>query len=337
MRRILALVLLAAVCSFPLTGCTKKSSPTSASSSSGPSFTYPFLFSIGGYGSTAPIYFDDITGVAVSGNNIFVGDDSNEDIEVFDLNGNFITYFYPYENSDENYYPEGMAADNHGNLYVSDWYQGSIDIYDVRNFSVTTVAPGDSWYTYNTVSGDCEPEAVAVDGQGTLYVSDYCNEIYKIYQSSVTGSSTQADWTSAGNANINSGDMNDPTGIAVSPDGNHVYLADTDNNVVQIYDNNLVPTGIIGDAAGASSTVTGKFDSPTDVHLDNEGNLLVSDQDNARIQKFSPSGSYLGSIGTEGSFSAGELDSPFYLTVDSSDNVYVTDNNLGQVNKYAPN
>lgn len=350
MRRIWVLVLLAIVGFLPL-GCGSSSNPTTSAttpSSSAPTYTYPFLYNIGYYYDTccSPSNggFYDITGIAVSGGKIFVGDDYYDDIQVFDLNGNFITYFLPYNSYSGNYIePEGMAADNYGNLYVADPYNDVIDIFNVSALSATSVPTDSDLYTYNYINGDCAPVGVALDAQGTLYITDSgCHEIYKLYQDSVTYccNGEIGAQTSSGSASINGGLLSTsegPFGIAVDPSGRHVYVADSGNNVIQIYDNNLVSTGFIGDPAGAASTATGSFNYPRDVHLDNDGNLLVADEDNSRIEKFSPGGAYLASFGnTAPSFNEGELSSPYYIAVDPSNNVFVTDNNMGNVYKFAP-
>jgi streptogramin lyase len=66
---------------------------------------------------------------------------------------------------------------------------------------------------------------------------------------------------------------------------------------------------------------------PTDMVIDSSGNLLVTQNEGA-LQKFSSSGTYLGTIGGPGS-GTGQLTSPWGVTLDPSGNIWVSssDNN----------
>jgi DNA-binding beta-propeller fold protein YncE len=67
--------------------------------------------------------------------------------------------------------------------------------------------------------------------------------------------------------------------------------------------------------------------------MDNQGNLIVTDTDNARVQRITTSGNVLNIIGT--STGNGELYSPIHSAVDSNNNLYVTDNNLSTIMVYS--
>ncbi len=75
---------------------------------------------------------------------------------------------------------------------------------------------------------------------------------------------------------------------------------------------------------GGRGTGKGEFDSPTGIAVDGNGNVLVADTNNGRIEKFSPTGAFLSITGTKGS-GQGQLGAPNGVTVDRTGNIYVAD------------
>lgn len=72
--------------------------------------------------------------------------------------------------------------------------------------------------------------------------------------------------------------FNSPHGLALSADGNKLYVADTGNNLVQVRNaNTLRPLGVIG---------RGLLNRPQDLALDRSGYLYVTDSLNNRIAIF---------------------------------------------------
>jgi len=75
---------------------------------------------------------------------------------------------------------------------------------------------------------------------------------------------------------------------------------------------------------GGRGTGKGEFDSPTGIAVDRNRNVLVTDTNNGRIEKFSPTGAFLDIIGTKGS-GQGQLGAPNGIAVDHTGNIYVAD------------
>ena len=146
-------------------------------------------------------------------------------------------------------FPTGLAFHAWGNLYVADTeeYLGNdlyIRDYRIRKVSpagiITSVAGYDPQAGQDRYSGDGgpataaqlnNPQGVAVDAIGNLYIADYGN--YRIRKVSPDGTIT----TIAGNGTSgHSGDggpatsaqLNAPRGIAVDASGN-IYVADSDS------------------------------------------------------------------------------------------------------------
>jgi hypothetical protein len=85
----------------------------------------------------------------------------------------------------------------------------------------------------------------------------------------------------------------------------------------------------------AGGQVPGRFDGPRDIVLDGDDNLLVVDSGNHRIQKLSPDGSVLATLGGYGE-AADQLRDPFSLALDPDGNLYVADSHNRRVQKLAP-
>jgi DNA-binding beta-propeller fold protein YncE len=85
--------------------------------------------------------------------------------------------------------------------------------------------------------------------------------------------------------------------------------------------------------AGGRGAARGQFASARGVALDNQGNIYVADTGNSRIQKFSPTGEFLISIGSTGT-GLGQLREPSGVAVDAEGNVYVTDSVNHQLIKF---
>jgi DNA-binding beta-propeller fold protein YncE len=86
---------------------------------------------------------------------------------------------------------------------------------------------------------------------------------------------------------------------------------------------------------GGKGTGKGEFDSPTGIAVDGNGNILVADTGNGRIEKFSPTGMFLSVIGTKGN-GYGQLGQPNGITIDRAGNIYVADAGNHRVQKLAP-
>src|SRR4029077_15901355 len=75
---------------------------------------------------------------------------------------------------------------------------------------------------------------------------------------------------------------------------------------------------------GGKGSRKSQFDSPTGIAVDANGNVLVADTGNGRIEKFSPTGVFLSSIGSKGS-GHGQLGEPNGIAVDRAGNIYVAE------------
>src|SRR5438105_6692115 len=90
-----------------------------------------------------------------------------------------------------------------------------------------------------------------------------------------------------------------------------------------------LPESVSNMLEGGKGTGKGEFDTPMGITVDTKGNVLVADTNNRRIEKFSPTGSFLTIIGQ------GEVAAPNGIAVDRNGNLYVADAGNHHVQKLA--
>src|SRR5262249_21123357 len=78
-----------------------------------------------------------------------------------------------------------------------------------------------------------------------------------------------------------------------------------------------LPQSVTNMFEGGKGGGKGQFDSPTAMAVDPRGNIFVTDTGNGRIEKFSPTGTFLTSIG--------QVDAPNGIAIDREGNIYVAE------------
>ena len=96
-----------------------------------------------------------------------------------------------------------------------------------------------------------------------------------------------------------------------------------------------LPEGVTAMFKGGRGTEKGQFDSPSGIAVNGNGNVLVADTGNGRIEKFSKSGAFFGIIGTKGT-GHGRLGDPNGIAIDRAGNIYVAEAGNHRVQKLAP-
>jgi DNA-binding beta-propeller fold protein YncE len=86
---------------------------------------------------------------------------------------------------------------------------------------------------------------------------------------------------------------------------------------------------------GGHGNGKGQFDRPRGIAIDSAGNIFIADTNNGRIEKFSPSGVFITSIGTSGK-GHGQFGAPNGLAVDRFGDIYVAEVSNNRVQKLGP-
>jgi len=276
-------------------------------------------------------------------------------------------------------YPNGLAVDGAGTLYVTDTFNDTI-----RDVTPSGM-PGQTVWTTTTIAGLAggngsgdgtgsaaqfdSPDGVALDQSGNLYVTDF--DDCTVRRISPTLAAGQTHWvvtTIAGSVdNYGSADgtgagaqFDSPDSIAVDTLG-RLYVADTANETIRL----ITPlgtganvqwkvttiagsVGIVGSADGIASQA--EFAGLGGMILDSAGNLFVADSGNYTVRKVSPvvSGGQTnwqvstiaglaGSTGTnDGIGAAARFSSPYGITQDPAGNLFVTDGDNHTIREITP-
>ena len=276
--------------------------------------SYPFSFSFGTAGPNTG-QFNAANGIVIYQGALFVTDSTNNNLQKFDLNGNFLqsTLGNPAQNFSS---PYGIAVDSTGVLYVVDDGHNLIQKLD-RNLnylsSFGSIGTGPGQFT--------SPEGVGIDSTDRVYVTEVGNN--RIQRCSNIG--TNCLIVGGTTPSAAAGLFNGPTGISIDKSGN-VWVADHGNYRIQKFDSNLA----FIQAWGTLGIGNGQFGGPSDVRVDQDGNVIVADLGGHGVQKLTASGTYIQQIGTS-------WGGPKYTAFDSNNNLYVTDWTNNTVSIFRPN
>lgn len=250
--------------------------------------------------------------------------------------------------------PEGLAVDRAGNLYIA----------DSSNHAIRRVSPDGSIQTVAGVglrgfAGDGgpatasrldSPAAVAVGGDGSLYIADKGNNRVRRVEpggliSTVAGSGRLTAVAGSGGFGF-SGDggraeeaqLSAPEGVLAGPDGS-LYVADTGNDRLRL----VTPSGVIQTIAGSgrnghfgdggAATEAG-MTAPVGLAVDGRGRLMVSERDGQVVRRLV--GGVITAVAGSGrrGTGAGDLDDPGGLALAGA-TLYVAEAGAGRVTEVA--
>jgi DNA-binding beta-propeller fold protein YncE len=219
----------------------------------------------------------------------------------------------------EQFAPTNLAADNSGQIFVTDRVKKSIRLFS------TDGQYRKIWATQTLIDGlTVSPYGVAVDKSGSIYVTDV--SYHRIVRFDAEGNVSET-WRSYSKKEAYPLNLfKNPTGIAVDNSG-RVYICDTGNNRILI----INAKGEIVQNLGATGKSPAKFLRPTGIAVDNAGAIYVADQGNCRIQIFSSQGIFLREIGKR--LGTTELKSPTGVAVDNMGYVYIVDSGNHKIYK----
>jgi subtilisin family serine protease len=204
-------------------------------------------------------------------------------------------------------YPEGIAVDQSGNVWVSDRPTDRIERFDEKGAYVSQFGVSGSG------NGQLDaPAGIAIYGSD-LWVVDTGN--CRIQKFNNKGEYL-AQFGSCGSGN---GQFTSPWGIAIAPDGT-IWVSDIGSDRIQKF----TSSGVYVTQIGTSGNGDGQFADPRGLAVDASHNVWVADEHNHRLQQFSPAGAFLAKFGTKGS-GDGSFDEPTGVAVMASGNLLVAD------------
>lgn len=280
---------------------------------------------------------------------VYVASWNGQCVHVFSPQGNFIygigggrvwdaSISKPYCPTDAKmgyfWNPHGIAVDSEGYIYVTDFYNFRVQIFNPFRGSADDGKPymgigySTSWNAEanvlpitGTENGYFTfPSAVSEDGSGNIYVADTASHRIQIFDSAgnfARGIGNGITWdalTSAPtSANKGTGGafFSFPRDVAITGAGDNlrIAVADMGNHRIQVFDKNGVFRMGIGNQtkwtvvdltplSGLQGTDNYSFYNPSGLAYDKNGNLFVADSGNNRIMKYSPTGAFLLGLGS---------------------------------------
>ncbi|MBL0209441.1 MAG: SMP-30/gluconolactonase/LRE family protein [Holophagaceae bacterium] len=244
--------------------------------------------------------------------------------------------------------PQGLAVGADGSVYVADTGNHTIRKISPEG-QVTTLAGqagvpgGTDGETGGTFNG---PQALAVDGEGNVYVADTGNHAIRVVSSLGAVRTLAGKAGTPGSATGPGADarFDTPTGIALDAAG-AVYVADSKNHVIRKVLSNGTTTTFIGvpNVQGNNDNAFGppRFSLPQAVAFSPAG-LLIADTGNGTIRSVTADGQSSTLAGLPGLF--GTTDGQSFnarfngssgLAVDAAGAAYVTDKPSQSIRKVA--
>jgi sugar lactone lactonase YvrE len=226
------------------------------------------------------------------------------------------------------YYPDGVATDAQGNVYVAEFSR--IRKITPAGIVSTVVGPG-------LGSSPLNPPPfftrwLALDAQGNLYLTGL-NQIRKLAPSGTITTITGGSGSGMQDGDVSTAKFNGLQGIALDQQGN-LYVADQANHRIR----KITPAGMVSTLAGSSQAPSpgffqpggyvdgpgqvAQFRAPTGIATDLQGNVYVTEMsDNLAVRKITPAGV----VSTFAKIGALYSSTPYGITVDAQGNVFVTE------------
>ena len=206
--------------------------------------------------------------------------------------------------------PYGIAIDSKGLVYVADQRVGAVFIFNTETHDATLIKNGTDAH-FGWING------VAVDDGDRLFVSDGKMHRVLIFdpQHKVEGQVVEG--------------LVDPVGMAIDNENRLLYVVDEQQDQVLVYDaDTLKPLRRIGKATTPATkhsyTNPGDFAAPTNVALDSDQNVYVTDTLNSRVEIFDADGNFITTFGKAGD-GPGFLFKPKGIAVDCDGHIWVAD------------
>ena len=249
--------------------------------------------------------------------------------------------------------PFAVALDSSGEVFFVENGDSRIRKIDSKGNISTIAGNGTAGFSGDGSAGaNAElnfPTGVAVDSSGNVYIADLLNlRIRKLTSggtiSTVAGNGKYSYSGDSGQAT--SAQLNTPQAVAADSSGN-LYIADTANNAVRKVTaagviSTIAGNGTAGSAGDGSAATSAQLNSPQGIAVDANGNVYISDTQNARVRKISngtintvAGNGTAGFGGDGGAATSAQLNIPAGLAVDGAGNLYIADFSNNRIRKVA--
>ena len=202
----------------------------------------------------------------------------------------------------------GLTVDSKGNIYAADQGVDAIFIFNAETKDVQLIRNGKE-ARFGLIN------ALAVDDNDRLFVSD--DKFHKVMY---FNAKHELEGAFGGEV------LARPGGIAIDTENRFLYVVDTENDVVAVFDADSFKLLRKIGTPGKKHQLTepGTFSLPTNVAVDKDGNVYVSDTLNNRVEIFDADGHFISMFGKAGD-GPGYFARPKGIAVDGDGHIWVVD------------
>jgi len=209
----------------------------------------------------------------------------------------------------------GVAADSKGNIYAADQAVGAIFIFpSAKDEPMQLIKNGQDAH-FGLLNG------LGVDDNDRLFVTDL-----KYHHVLVFNAKHEVEATFGTELLVS------PAGIALDTTNRFAYVVDTQQDQVLVFDADTFKLLRRIGTSGKKHTLTspGDFSLPTNVAVDGEGNVYVTDTLNNRVESFDADGNFISEFGKAGD-GPGHFARPKGIAIDCDGHIWVADEIQGRV------
>ncbi|HTT24154.1 MAG TPA: 6-bladed beta-propeller [Candidatus Sulfotelmatobacter sp.] len=205
----------------------------------------------------------------------------------------------------------GLAFDSTGNIYAADQAVGAIFIFSpdpAKKFEVKMIRNSKEAH-FGLING------LVIDDNDRLFVSD--DKLHKVI---VINAQHQQESSFGADVLVR------PGGMAIDMENRFLYVVDTGNDVVDVFDADTYKLLRKIGTPGKKHLLTdpGNFALPTNVAVDKEGNVYVTDTLNNRVEIFDADGGFVRAFGKNGD-GPGQFARPKGIAIDRDGHIWVVD------------
>lgn len=195
--------------------------------------------------------------------------------------------------------PSAILVDGAGNVFFTEIGNSTVrEIVKATGLIETVAGTGVAGYLGDggaaTAATLNEPEGIAFDASGDLYISDTGNDVIRRINAldgtiaTIAGTGTTPGFSGDGGP-ATSAELNQPWGISFASDGS-LYIADFLNNRVRRIDpagvvTTVAGTGQAGYAGDGDTALTAQVHNPASVVVDAAGDMFIADSENNVVRK----------------------------------------------------
>lgn len=211
-------------------------------------------------------------------------------------------------------YPVAIELDSQNRIYVVDFGNSRIGVFDADGSFIRHVGEGDPTDADDSDLNFCRH--IAIDSDDYLYVCDSSDHHIQVFDPDGNPS------VEFGYFGDGAAELNHPRAIEIDPEG-HFHVIDAGNGRIQVFD----WRGRHVRSYGSFGNDVGEVRWPRSLVIDSRGNSYVVDGASGHIDVFDADGEGIEQL--EPKFADGRSASPLYVTWAPGGQLYVTANPIG--------